>query len=85
VQERPIQKKEKIMKQSKKSDIQTHYDFSKGTKGKYSKRYLHGSNIVQIDPDIAEIFSDSDSVNDALRSLLKIIQKNRKKFTKQTS
>lgn len=73
------------MKRTKKSDMLSHYDFSKGTKGKYSKRYYHGSNIVHIDPDIAEIFSDSDSVNDALRSLLKIIQKNRKKFTKQTS
>ena len=46
------------------------YDFSKGTRGKYFKRYQEGSNVVVLDPEIAEYFPDSDAVNDALRALM---------------
>jgi len=51
------------------------YDFSKGVRGKYAKRYAEGTNVVVIDPDIAEYFPDHDSVNDSLRSLVAIIKK----------
>ena len=47
------------------------YDFSKGVRGKYFKRYQAGSNVVILDPEIAEVFRDSESVNDALRSLIR--------------
>ena len=47
------------------------YDFSKGVRGKYFKRYQVGSDIVILDPEIAAVFKDSESVNDALRSLIK--------------
>lgn len=40
-----------------------------------------GSNVVVIEADVAEYFPDHDSVNDALRSITKIIKK-RKKVTK---
>jgi hypothetical protein len=46
------------------------YDFSGGVRGKYFKRYQAGSNVVILDPEIAKIFKDSASVNDALRSLI---------------
>jgi hypothetical protein len=46
-------------------------DFSKGVRGKYFKRYQAGSNVVILDPEIAAVFKDSESVNDALRSLIK--------------
>jgi len=47
------------------------FDFSKAERGRYYKRLLQeGSNIVVLEPDIAEAFPDSASVNDALRSLL---------------
>ena len=45
------------------------YDFSKGIRGKYAKRYAEGTNVVVIEPDVAKIFPDHDSVNQALRSL----------------
>lgn len=53
------------------------YDFSKGVRGKYFKRYQAGSNIVILDPEIAEIFKDSESVNEALRSLIRAAGDNR--------
>ena len=47
------------------------YDYSKAVRGKYYKRILEeGSNIVMLEPDVAKAFSDSNAVNDALRSLL---------------
>jgi hypothetical protein len=47
------------------------YDFSKGVRGKYLKRFQEGSNVIVLDPEIAKVFSDSQSVNEALRSLMK--------------
>ena len=54
------------------------YDFSRGVRGKYAKRYAEGTNVVVIDPDVAEYFPDHDSVNDSLRGLIAIIEKRRK-------
>ncbi|NET66450.1 MAG: hypothetical protein F6K63_19485 [Moorea sp. SIO1G6] len=52
------------------------YDFSKGIRGKYAQRYSEGSNIVKLDDDVAEMFPDEKSVNDALRALANIISIN---------
>ena len=54
------------------------YDFSKGVRGKYSQRYATGSNVVVISPDVAEVFPDSESVNEALRMLIRIAQQTKK-------
>lgn len=54
------------------------YDFSKGIRGKYAKRYAEGTNVVVIEPDVAKFFPDHDSVNQALRSLTEIIKKHKK-------
>jgi len=45
------------------------YDFSKGVRGKYARRFAEGTNVVVLDPDLAKLFPDSKSVNDALRAL----------------
>lgn len=55
------------------------YDFSKGVRGKYAKKYAKGTNVVVIDPDVAKYFPDHDSVNEALRSLLPIVKRYAKK------
>jgi hypothetical protein len=55
-------------------DMEPEYDFSKGVRGKFAKQVPRGVIAVVLDPDIAQIFPDSDSVNDALRSLGKIIR-----------
>jgi hypothetical protein len=38
-----------------------------GVRGKYVKRYREGTNVVLIDPDLHQLFPDSDAVNRALR------------------
>ena len=55
-------------------DLLEEYDFSGGIRGKYTEQYREGSNIVILDPDIAEMFPDSAAVNQALRALAQIIQ-----------
>lgn len=56
------------------------YDFSGGVRGKYAVRFAEGSNVVVLDPDVARIFSDSESVNRALRALADIANKQVKKI-----
>lgn len=53
-------------------EMRPEYDFSGGVRGKYYEAYRRSSNVVVLDPDVAEIFRDSASVNEALRSLAKI-------------
>ena len=47
------------------------YDFSGAVRGKYHKRYLEGTNVVVLDPDVAKRFRNSASVNKVLRTFLK--------------
>jgi len=61
-------------------DMLEEYDFSKGIRGKYSKRYKEGSNVVVLDPEIGEFFPDSESVNQALRLLAEIIRSQAQKI-----
>jgi hypothetical protein len=53
-------------------EMRPEYDFSNGVRGKYYEAYQQSSNVVVLDPDVAEIFRDSVSVNEALRLLAKI-------------
>jgi len=68
----------KVMKND--PDVLEEYDFSKGARGKYAKRYAEGKNVVLIDPEVAEFFPDQDSVNDRLRSFNKVIKKSQGRF-----
>jgi hypothetical protein len=62
-------------------DMRDEYDFSGGIRGKYAARFSEGSNVVVLDPDVANLFKDSASVNDALRTLAEIAQRQSKKAT----
>jgi hypothetical protein len=51
------------------------YDFSGQDviRGKYAKMFPPGCKVVTIQPDVAKLFPDSESVNKALRALGQII------------
>ncbi|MCM2328732.1 MAG: hypothetical protein NDI88_12650 [Lysobacter sp.] len=52
--------------------MRTEYDFTNAVRGKYRDRLLkEGSNVVVLDPDVAEVFPDSAAVNEALRVVIK--------------
>ena len=66
------------MKKGKIEDLRSGYkrsDLGQGVRGKYFKSYQSGTNIVLLSPDVAEVFSDETSVNEALRSLIKVAHK----------
>ena len=52
------------------------YDFSNGIRGKYTKQYNDGVNIIKLDKDVRKIFPDAKSVNNALRTLINLIPQN---------
>jgi len=56
------------------SKMKDEYDFSHGVRGKHAEAYARGSNVVVLEPEVAEEFPDSKSVNEAVRSLLPIIK-----------
>ncbi|MET0645569.1 MAG: hypothetical protein ABW208_03045 [Pyrinomonadaceae bacterium] len=59
-------------------DMRPEYDFSqlKGrARGKYVERYREGTNLVLLDPDVAAAFPDAKAVNEALRLLLSVAQR----------
>ena len=53
-------------------EMRLEHDFLGGVRDKYYEAYMQSSNIMVLDPDVAEIFRDSVSVNEALRLLAKI-------------
>ena len=59
------------------------YDFTGGVRGKYVDRLANKKNVIVLEPDVAEVFTDSESVNQALRGLLPIIQKQAEKVHRQ--
>jgi hypothetical protein len=69
--------KGRYMKTAKKEDMRKEYrreDLSVGVRGKYYSEYNKGTNLVLLNPDVAAAFPDDDSVNTALRSLIKLAQ-----------
>jgi hypothetical protein len=56
-------------------ELRQEYDLSQlkdGIRGKYAERYQAGTNLVLLDPDVAAVFPNNKSVNEALRLLMKI-------------
>ena len=58
-----------MKKASDRARMRDEYDFAKGVRGKYARRYHQASNIIVLDPDVAEEFPNSQAVNRALRAL----------------
>ena len=56
-----------------KDEMLEEYDFSNGIRGKYAQAYKEGVNIVKIDSDVMKFFPDTKSVNEALRTLINLM------------
>lgn len=57
-----------------KDDLRPEYDLSQlkgGVRGKYYREATAGTNLVLIEPELANVFPDTESVNRALRLLVK--------------
>lgn len=53
-------------------EMRLEYDIRGGVRGKYYERYQQGTNVVVLDPDVAAVFRNSQSVNQALRLLIDV-------------
>ena len=52
--------------------MRAEYDFSRAVREITAARYAQGTNVVLLDPDVAEVFPDTQSVNEALRTLARL-------------
>lgn len=58
-------------------ELRSEYDeaaLKDGVRGKYVARYRQGTNLVLLAPDVAAAFPTEQSVNNALRLLVKVAQ-----------
>jgi hypothetical protein len=62
-------------KPSKKEEMKAEYDIRGGVRGKYYERYREGTNVVLLEPDVAAVFRNAQSVNRALRMLIDLARK----------
>ena len=47
-------------------------DFGEFVRGKYAHRIRHSTNVVLLDPQVAKVFPNDETVNDALRKLIEL-------------
>ncbi|VEN73535.1 conserved hypothetical protein [Candidatus Desulfarcum epimagneticum] len=50
------------------AELRPEYDLSRlkgGVRGKYAFKYKEGTNLVLLEPDVADVFKDNESVNEA--------------------
>jgi hypothetical protein len=59
---------------SDKDTLRPEYDFSKALRGVTAARYAEGTNVVLLDPDVAELFPDSRAANEALRTIARLMR-----------
>jgi len=67
-----------MSKAKESNDLRPEYkrkDLGTGIRGKYFEEYKKGTNLVLLSPDVAEVFSTEEAVNEALRSLIHLAEK----------
>lgn len=66
-------------------ELRPEYDLGQllkdGVRGKYADRYREGTNLVLLEPDVADAFPTGEAVNKALRLVIQLtkVQGSRKK------
>jgi hypothetical protein len=63
---------------SEADDMRAEYDFANmqgGVRGKYAKAFEGKVTTILLDSDVAEVFPDSASVNEALRTLARVLRR----------
>lgn len=63
----------KASKHRNNDELRPEYDFASmkgGVRGKHYLEYRNGTNVVLLEPDVAEAFPTEDAVNEALRGIL---------------
>ncbi len=61
------------------ADGQEHHDLRPGTRSKHAAQGAAAANVVRLDDDVAEIFDTPESVNTALRVLVRLLKELKQK------
>lgn len=67
-------------------ELRPEYDFAQmkgGVRGKYIERYRSRINLVLLDPDVAQAFPNDAAVNEALRLLMQVAQRQQSNISVQ--
>jgi len=74
-------KKTSKFRRKQPEDMQPEYDFdyTKAKPNRFAGRIARDRLVVLLDPEVSKIFTDSDSVNAALRALISALPKNAKR------
>jgi hypothetical protein len=76
----------KEVKNEMEDELLPEYDFAQmkgGVRGKYVERYRSGINLVLLDPDVAQAFPNDAAVNEALRLLMQVAQRQQSNISVQ--
>lgn len=68
----------KVKKNSDELAREYRFDYSKAKPNRFAERAREGYRTVVLDPDIAAVFQDSESVNAVLRALITTMPKKRR-------
>ena len=68
------------MKKPGKGDpgMRAEYDFRRGVRGRYARRFGGRVGVI-LDPDVSEVFEDSETVNAVLRPIADLIRADRRR------
>jgi hypothetical protein len=72
-------------KKTKTDEVRREYrrqDLGNGARGKYLALAREGSNLVLLEPDVAEVFETPKAVNDALRSLIAVANRSTRRVVR---
>jgi hypothetical protein len=68
----------KKVRTEREDDLRPEYDLrqllKRGVRGKYLQRYRAGTNLVLLEPDVAQAFSNEQAVNETLRLVIKLTE-----------
>jgi len=69
-----IESEPELILETEEPEMRANYSFKGGQRGRYAHLFPQKPHLVVLSPDMAAVFPDSDSVNEALRTLVKAVQ-----------
>lgn len=75
--------KRQVESRADRDTMRPEYDFLGGVRGVTAKRYAKGSNIVAIDPSVMDVFPDAAAVNEALRTMARVLRHKPRRGTRR--
>lgn len=71
---KPMDFEQATILETEEPEMRAHYSFKDGQRGRYAHLFPQKPHLVVLSPEMAAVFPDSDSVNEALRTLVKAVQ-----------